>query len=262
MKKAINVLAVLGLVSGLAGGAHAQLVQNGGFELTNYSGYGQLGYYPNGSTNPRYEAGGWTVGDPYHAQSYAYVFGGNNSDSVGSNGQNGNLKLWGPANGSANGLTASPLGGNFLGADGGYQIGSISQVINGLTVGQSYTLQFYWGAAQQYGFTGGTKSGWLVDFGADHVDTGELNIASEGFSGWQLATYTFTAQNTSQTLAFTPEGEPAGVPPFSLLDGVSLTATVTPEGSTMGLLSVGLLSMGGIGAFVRRRSAKSDKDAA
>jgi len=52
------------------------------------------------------------------------------------------IKLWGPGNGVDNGLTSSPQGGNFIMSDGAYYQGAISQLITGLTVGETYTLSF------------------------------------------------------------------------------------------------------------------------
>jgi len=81
-------------------------------------------------------------------------------------GQYGNLKLWGPNDGSANGLPASsPDGFNYVGADGAFQVGAISQTITGLTVVAQYTVGFWWGAAQQDGFTGATTEQWQVSLG-------------------------------------------------------------------------------------------------
>nr|WP_229262497.1 PEPxxWA-CTERM sorting domain-containing protein [Duganella radicis] len=52
-------------------------------------------------------------------------------------------------------------------------------------------------------------------------------------------------------MSFLAVGTPAGVPPFSLLDGVSLTAAV-PEPETWAMLGLGL---GLIGFTARRRKA-------
>jgi hypothetical protein len=135
----------------------------------------------------------------------------------------GNTYMWGPNNGSANGLPASsPLGGNFIAADGAYEVGAISQTITGLTVGQTYVLKFYWAGAQQESFTGTTSEWWQVSLGGQTFSTGTVSLTSEGFSGWQQQTFYFTGTATSETLSFLAGGTPAGEPPFSLLAGVDL----------------------------------------
>lgn len=53
-------------------------------------------------------------------------------------------------------------------------------------------------------------------------------------------------------LSFLAVGTPAGVPPFSLLDGVSMVAV--PEPQTWGMLGLGL---GLVGFAARRRKAKA-----
>ena len=109
---AVTAIAVAVLVLGSPAGAEAgNLVTNGGFESLT-SGYGQLGYNT--------DATDWSVSGP--GSSYTFVFAPGTADTTGSNGQYGNLSLWGPNNGSANGLPASsPAGGNFIGMDSDFQ---------------------------------------------------------------------------------------------------------------------------------------------
>ncbi len=67
------------------------------------------------------------------------------------------------------------------------------------------------------------------------------------------ATFTFTANSPTELLSFLAVGTPAAnLPPFALLDGVSLTAV--PEPSTWAMMLVGF---GGLGyaALRRRRTA-------
>lgn len=75
------------------------------------------------------------------------------------------FSLWGPDSGSNNGLTNSPVGGNFLAADGSYLNRPVEQTITGLVVGQTYYLSFYWAAAQQRGLLGSTKEAWVICIG-------------------------------------------------------------------------------------------------
>lgn len=223
---------------GLAVSAEASvnLVTNGGFELST-NGPGEFDH----STQLQ----GWT------SNGYNFLYDGATADSAGANGTYGNLKLWGPANGSANGLGPSPDGGNFVAADGAFQIGAIEQEITGLTAGQKYNLSFYWAGAQQYTFDGLNTEQWIVSLGSETHSTAVYQNSNHGFSGWRSETFTFTAQGATQVLSFLAHGTPDGVPPFSLLDGVSLTAAV-PEPGTWSMM---ILGFGAAGGLLRRRNA-------
>jgi hypothetical protein len=208
------------------------LVQNGSFETND--GNGQVGFNTSAS--------GWSVPDP--PGSYTFLFAPGTADTTAANGQYGFLGLWGPGNGVANGLPAtSPDGGYYIAQDSAFQNGAISQTINGLTPGQSYTVGFWWGAAQQEGFFGGTASQWQVSLGADTQSTAFANIPSLGFSGWMYQTFTYTATSPSEVLSFFASGGPAA-PPFALLDGVSLQASGVPEPSTWAMLLAGFTALG------------------
>jgi hypothetical protein len=208
-------------LSTFATSAKAELVTNGGFESTT-NGTGQLGFNT--------DVTGWSVAPP--DGSYAFVFAPGTADTSGAATQFGgdNLQLWGPGNDSPNnnGLGVSPDGGNYVALDGAFHPGPISQTINGLTAGHQYTLSFYWAAAQQFTFTGDTTEQFQVSLGGDTQTTAIITDASHGFSGWQQQTFTFTADASSDVLSFLALGTPSGVPPFALLDGVSLNAA-TPE---------------------------------
>ena len=189
---------------------------------------------------------GWTT------SGYNFVFGGSTGDTVGANGVYGNLTLWGPANGSNNGLGPSPYGGNYVGADGAFSVGAITQQLNGLTVGTRYAINFAWGGIQQHGFTGAQTEQWQVSVGdAPSAFTIDYHNPSHGFSGWQKGHYEFVADATSETLSFLAHGTPNGVPPFSLLDGVSGNAV--PEPASWALMLGGLGLVGGA-LRSRRRS--------
>jgi len=241
-KMAMFGIPALALTLGASGGAQADLVVNGGFESTT-SGGGQLGFNTN--------ATGWSV----PTGSYTFLFTPGSADTTGVNGQYGGLSLWGPGNGSANGLPASsPNGGNFIAQDsGGFQPGALTQTISGLTAGDTYTVGFYWAAAQQSGFNGATDSGWTVNLGTNTAtaqSTSPASIPSHGFSGWMYQTFNFTADSTSDMLSFMAFGGPEGVPPFALLDGVTMNAV--PEPSSMLIFGAGLLGLGVVG--LRRRA--------
>ena len=249
MRKSLPVV-IASLAAGLAlaGSASAavNLATNGSFSTN--GGTGQVNFNTS--------IAGWNV--PALNNSYVFLFGpaagtsGTNADLTGAAaaiGEYGALNLWGPGDGSANGLTLSPDGGFFLAADPNFQNGSISQIITGLNVGYQYQVSFWYAGAQQLGYTGGTTEGWNVTFGGNTLSTNTLNTGSHGFSGWQQANLVFVANNTSQTLSFLATGGPsAALPPFALLDGVNVQ--VVPEPTTWALMIMGF---GGVGALVRNR---------
>jgi len=240
-----NTLAVLAAFAAFTcGAAHAaplNLVVNGGFETTT-NGAGQMitGY----TTAP-----GWT------STGYNFVFAAGTADTTGATGTYGNLKLWGPGTKSFNGLTDSPVGGNYLAADGAYQTQAVQQTISGLVVGQKYDLTFYWAGAQQSGYDGLNSEQWIVSLGNQTIKTALVQNSSHGFTGWMEEKFTYTATSTTEVLSFLAHGVPNGVPPFSLLDGVSLKAQV-PEPSTIALFFAGLAVVGGA-ARMRRRNDKA-----
>lgn len=226
------VLAIASLLSFSAAPA-AALVFNGGFEQTT-NGPGQIGTT---------QAVGWQSGG------YNFIFDSTNADSWGSPGPDGRLRLWGPATGYDNGLGASLDGGYFFGADGAYLQAPISQMIEGLTVGAQYDLKFYWAGAQQAGYEGRNNERWAVSFGNDTKLTDWYHNDTGGFSGWFTEVFRFTATSPTQILSFLAHGTPDGVPPFSLLDGVTLTEQV-PEAPTAAIMLFGL---GLVGLQARRR---------
>jgi hypothetical protein len=227
------------LVASMAPAAAATSFTNGGFETTT-NGNGQLGFNTN--------ATGWTT------TGYNFLFGAGTADTTGANGVYGLLALHGPNNGSANGLpAASPTGGNFVAADGAFGTEPISQVITGLTVGATYNVGFSHGYAQQLGFDGPTIQHWTVSFAGQSQSTADYALANHGFSGWLSTTFSFIANNPTETLSFLAYGN-VPVPPFALLDGVSFTAAAVPEPATWGMMLIGFAAIG-IGARRNRRTA-------
>ena len=232
-KFAVIVAPAIALALGAPGGARAgqNLVLNGGFELTT-NGPGQIGWD--------------TSVTDWSTTSYSFIYGAGTADTTGvySPQFGGSIYLWGPGAGggsSNNGLTASsPNGGNFLSADGSYNNTTISQTIGGLTAGDTYKVGFWWAGAQQYAYTGVTNDYWTVGFGSETQTTPTVSNTSGGFTGWMYQTMTFTASSTSDVLSFFATGAP-GIPPFLLLDGVTLNAV--PEPSTVSLMVVGVLAL-------------------
>jgi hypothetical protein len=189
-----------------------------------------------------------TVLDGWTARGWGFVMTPGSADTTGVPYAPGSMfQLWGPNNGSNNGLPAtSPVGGNYLALDGPYHSANISQTLSGLTPGSQYDVSFWWAGAQQKGFTGATTESLVVALGTQIITTPILNNASLGYTGWQNTTLTFTAQTATDTLTFLAQGTPSGVPPFVLLDGISMTATPVPEPS-------GILMIGAAGVIVLLR---------
>ena len=164
-------------------GHAGNLVTNGDFETN--GGNGQIGFNTTVT--------GWTVPA---TPSYFFVFNpalgttsGTSADNGGANGQFGNLQLWGPGNGSNNGLTLSPDGGAFVGSDPAFQNAPLSQTLTGLTVGQKLTVTFDYAGAQQFPRDLATTEGWAVSLGGVTQDTGLLSNPNHGFTGWNTSTF-------------------------------------------------------------------------
>ncbi len=228
----------------LSASAHATpiTIVNGDFSQTTTNTSSQFG-----SNYSSQQVTGWT------SQGYNFVFLPGTADTTGATGQYGNLQLWGPGNGSNNGLTTSPAGGNFIGMDGAYEQGPLSQTLYGLTPGAATQVSFWFAGAQQHGYDGTTTEQFEVSLGNQNLFTPVLTDSSHGFTGWQYETLTFTATSSSEVLSFLAIGTPGGEPPFSLLDGVTAN-TVTPEPSSLVLLGSGLISASGL---LRRRFKRS-----
>jgi hypothetical protein len=255
MKK--HVMAALAVcVAASAPAAAINLVQNGDFEIN--GGVGQPGYT---TTLANWTLGATVDGAPHpfgfvvdpnaHVTGWPSVF------------SPPNIKVWGPGTGVNNGFTGSSNGGFFFGGDGDYAAAPLMQTINGLTVGQQYQLSFEWAGAQFTDETGDFTIGFDVTFGSDTVSTGAASVPSRGFQPWQTFTSTFTATSSSQVLSFLARGGPSGLPPFGLLDGVSLTTVVPPPGPGPGPVpepatwAMLIMGFGLVGAMARRRALRT-----
>lgn len=251
LASSLVTFAALSMVSAAAHADSLNLVSNGSFQqLSNPAVASEFGTEPNLTASQKngQEVTGWT------STGYNFVFTPGSADTTGSNITGPYyVKLWGSNNGGLNTIAASPDGGNFLGMDGVYFPGAISQTINNLVVGSTTTVSFWYAGAQQYGYTGITTEGFQVSLGNQTVSTPMLTDSSHGFTGWQQQTLTFTPTSTSEVLSFLAQGTPNGEPPFSLLDGVSVHTNVTPEPSSLVFLLTGAT---GIGGLLRRRLSR------
>ncbi len=241
-KAAVTGLCAMGL-SAFAISAKADLVTNGSFSTITGNSGGELGFNTT--------ATGWTVSAP--PASYAFLFTSGAQAASGVTGSDGLLALY-PT------ISASEDGGNFIGADPSFQNSAISQMISGLTVGDQYVLTFDWAGAEQTVASGAgghsaTTEGWSVTFGGQNQQTALDHTPDEGVSPWQVQQFTFTATSTSQLLSFLATGGPNSTePPFSLLDGVSLTqVSSTPEPASWTML-LGGLSLLGAARFTRAKN--------
>ena len=264
MRKALLVTAALGplaLAPLLSAGAQAapNLVQNGGFEMNTLPATlnppDASGAEIDSNWNYTGDLTGWfTTG----TSTYNILFFGNvaaassiNADTRYTASEAQHL--------DSNFNSLSPNGGNFMGLDGDpVANGPLEQTVGGLTVGDKYELSFYWAGTELSNRTGFGTIQLTGSLGGDPFATTPYpNSKPAGtpgsFSGWMLVNLPFTANSTSEVLSFLAVGTPSGnLPPFALLDGVSLTAV--PEPSTWAMMLVGF---GGLGyaAFRRRRTA-------
>jgi hypothetical protein len=233
------------------------LITNGSFSSTNLNKTDvQIGY-DNGSVD------GWvsgSVGTPLVAAlKYNFIVGPGTIDTTGVLTKYGTqLTLCGSNNtpGAIVLPSSSPDGGNYLALDGAFEVGPISQQINGLTIGNSYNLSFYMAAGQQFGALydapGGLTEKLEVSLGTQTLTTPTLSYVNHGFSNWSKIDLTFTATSVNPILSFLSVGTPDGQPPFALLDSVSLEAV--PEPSTC---LIGTMLFGGLAFRRNRRSNRA-----
>lgn len=263
------------------------LVQNGDFTTNNLTnatlvpsslGTGSSGFANNGTAT----AANWNLGTNSGKLNWLVSMGNAYQDNLNIKGGRGDStqKLYGtdpiinPIVGSPNFGTTN---GFYVVADGDPAFAeTITQTITGLTPGQLYAVSFYQAAAQQTGFTGGTTEQWAVNLGdtvlttSNYTTAGQLSalmspiqLGGPGLAGgtatavspWQQQSLTFTPTSAISTLSFLAVGLPSGMPPFSLLTGVSVEAVPAPEPFTV----IGTL-VGGTAAFrLRKKLAKSNK---
>ena len=205
----------------LASTAQADLITNGGFEQWQYGSSSAL--LNNSDMTGWGTNSGWTFVVPPGKAGAGFA-----GLDYGYEGIGPNFQLWtatgagNTGNGGPDVITQSPDGGNFVASDGNYQTGNIYQYVSGLVAGNSYTLSFYAGLAQEYLDSGANTADWQVTLGGGAAQYASFSDPSHGFSGWKQETMTFTATSATELLSFLAQGGPASDPPFLLLDGVHL----------------------------------------
>ncbi len=243
-------LAMLALCCPQDAMAATNLITNGSFAITGGSQSFQFGTYNN--YTPTGNSAGESVAG-WATTSYGFIFTPTDTVADSTYGQN-NVQLYSATTTPSNSFNnASPTGGNFLAEDSDYGTSAITQTVNGLTLGKSYTLTFSWAGAQQTGYSGTSTDLWQVTLGGSPMQsTSVISVPSQGFTGWQTATMTFVATATgSATLSFLAVGTPPNnVPAFALLANVSLVAAPEPTG--LAVLAVGMLGMVGLARRRRR----------
>jgi len=174
------------------------------------------------------------------------------------------------------------LPGNYVQADGNpvYESG-FNYLVHGLTVGQTYQLNFYQGASQQTGFHGPTTNQWIVslgtaglydypiggrfyayantDLGASIAASPLMSVPDGGTVGWEpQVTVYLTADATTDLLSFLAwgdNGNTANLPPIAFLAGVDSPPGLqaTPLPGALPLLGVGLAGLAAIGRRRRKQ---------
>jgi hypothetical protein len=254
------------------------LVTNGGFE-TNF-GAGEFNQTLPGSpggqnaSQPGTTANAWTVigTNSSFPNGYGFIFNNANSFTTTDPGVGSFSEYAAPVGLWGNSADASPEGNYFYGVDSTFHPSALTQQINGLVDGNTYTLTFDYAAAQQFNYSGNTIDDWVVTLGGQTIATTNIDLSSHGFSGWLTETVTFTYEGTGGLLSFVNNGQggcdanfqncapidpgASGGPPFSLLDGVSLTGGA-PEPSTWAMMFIGFAGLAYAGLRNRRRAAIS-----
>lgn len=250
------------LAVGSIGLANAAIVQNGNFSATSgvnapshnpaYTSQ-QVGY--NGFTVDNWTGAGYTIWYPSPTAAVSGC---------------GYTEYHYPGSGSGDCSTLNAVGAllpdgsrttTFLALDGVQNSlqGSIQQQLSGLTNGARYTVSFFWGTTQETQASNQVQSHGehlQVSLGGSSQDTSPDVTTNWGdFEGWFQTSFTFTADSMNPWLKFMAFGLPSDGPPMILLTGVSVTQNV-PEPPALALFGGGLLGLGLLTVFARRRALR------
>lgn len=245
---------------GFASATPVNLVQNGTFAQTNNgtSVPTQFGDGSGGGFTAQQFITDWTGNNGYEIW-YPNTTAAVNQNAIGEYTSTHNEMLYGPILAPPNGTQT------FVGLDGDQSNGvqsSIGQNLTGLTVGATYTVSFDWAAAQLQSRTGETQTWLQVSFGSQFETTTPLDNPSESFTGcsvtsWCSTSFNFVADRSSEFLNFLSFGTPSGLPPVALLTNVSVVHAV-PEPPELAMFGIGLLGIGLLTVFARRRALRRD----
>jgi hypothetical protein len=240
--------------------AQTNLIQNSGFTQSGATGTGTVtaGFQPdyNGTLYDWTNNNG-ASNNGNNGVGYNFVFLGNNGNA-GATGDDGALKLWDSLNGGASTWNGNgPSNANYIAADGVYQPSSLATSVS-VIAGVQYKVSFLFAGAQQYGFNGPTTEAWFVGLGdtltaslAHEQETAIVSTPTNGFTGWEQASFFFTADTTgTEILSFLAYGTPNGEPPFTLLADPTM---FVPEPGALSLACVGFATL----LVARRRRAPS-----
>ena len=186
-------------------------------------------------------------------------------------------------------VTAPPAGsGSFIGLDGQHDLNfGVSQSLNGLSAGSTYSVSFYWGATQEMSREGATNEMLQVALGSSALNTAvgvcgseyaafstlyacqsapsgwtgqsfltppSLDLETHGWTGWMSQSFTFTAGSGPNVLSFLSIGTPGSLPPFAVLADVSMSQSHNvPEPADLAMFGGGLLGLGLLVMAARRR---------
>jgi hypothetical protein len=122
--------------------------------------------------------------------------------------------------------------------------GALQQVVNGLTVGQLYSVEFEWWVDNNLSTTAGLRYEVLTETSPVTVTRTNNNGFASGFFATEY--FTFTATNASHTLVMS-QNSPLGSSASPIIDNIKVSAVPLP--ATLGLLLAG---MPGLGLILRR----------
>src|ERR1700761_6531088 len=210
-------LAAVGAALALASAASAgNLVQNGGFEVTQGGVYGVSTadslaangnaslWAPNGG-NTDAAVADWDI-------TWGSIGGVFVSDALTNAGQWGYYGYYGASQNYGSsylqytaGLGVDPNGGNFVGLDGDHYGGSLTQTITGLAPGQQYLLTFYQAADHYQGWGDFQSSQFIVGLGSQ-TQAAPVMSTTAGGTPWTKISMIFTATSGSEVLSFMDQG--------------------------------------------------------